>query len=237
MAPWTTQCAGPNGEPREPEPIFWQVRDALPGQESVYEHAWDELRIANENQPVGYPSSEAFVRQVWRGHGPYSMLLCETNCDTANEIGEWLCYIGKPPEWLSLGDWRDRFEHRLPNPLDSLTLVSFDPYLYSTHTFADGPKLYREDLDRTLGVLACEGPVIIQLSTYEARNNHQGAVITSVNSVLYSGGFGLAAVVRADKRMMSLVYAHGVNDELATQLAGLPDNFTNWLREVKRRMR
>lgn len=115
---------------------------------------------------------------------------------------------------------------------DALTLVSFDPYLYSTHTFDNGPNIYREDLVRTLDALACEGPFVIQLSTYEAQNNHQGAVISSVNSVLYGEGFGLAAVVRVNGRMMSLIYAREVG--WATELARLPDNFTNWLDEVER---
>ena len=221
-------------------PYFAQVQRNLPGQNSVYERAWHDLVPTN---PRAYPNSGAFVRKVWEHD--YSLLLCENRNETANEIDAWLPGTRYTPRCqranLSQGDWRDRFDDGLPTPndvglsADALTLVSFDPYLYSTNTFANGPNLYREDLARTLGALACEGPVIIQLSTYEAQNNHQGAVISSVNSVLYGGGFGLAAVVRVNGRMMSLIYAREV--EWAADLAGLPDNFTNWLDEVKRRMR
>ena len=223
MAPWATQCAGAGGNPKLPDTIFRRVRDGMPDPGSVYEQAWHCL--ADQHQQNGYPSSAAFVRQIW--NRPYSMLLCENNSATAHEIDEW---IRPDAEHLWAGDWRNRFENGLPNPPDSLTLVSFDPYLYSTHAFDNGPNLYREDLVRTLSALSCEGPAIIQLSTYESQNNHQVAVISSTNSVLYSGGFGLAAVVRVDGSMMSMVYVRGVG-ESAAQLAVLPENFTNWLSE------
>ena len=237
MAPWATQCAGPDGRPRAPDHIFRHVRNGLPGQGSVYERAWNGLRLANQNLPVGYPSSAAFVEHIWNGHGPYSMLLCETNPGTVAEIQEDL-----PRANLFPRDWMERFEDGLPSlndaglSPDSLTLVSFDPDMYSVHPRVRNPRyLYQHDLGVTVQALArIEGPVLIQLSTYSAQNNPQGEVIASVNAVLYGAGFVLAAVIRGDGHMMSLVYARGV--EWKADLAGLPHNFNIWLDEVMRQI-
>jgi len=143
------------------------------------------------------------------------------------------CRIAAPFE----GDWRDKFENGLPSshglglPQETLTLLSFDPYLYSIHTFENGPNLYREDLVRTLDALPHEGPAIVQLSTYEAQNNPQEAVISSINSALFPGGFTLAAIVRVNGHMMSLVYARYV--EWAADLAGLPGRFDAWYEAIR----
>lgn len=78
---------------------------------------------------------------------------------------------------------------------------------------------------RALGGVS--GGVLVQLSTYSANgNNPQGAVITSVNSILRSGGFTLAAVVRANGNMMSIVYARDVG--WVADLVGLPGQFNDW---------
>ena len=63
MAPWATT-------PKELKPEFSRVRNALPGQRSVCEEAWH--RLSDQRDP-GYPSSGAFVREVWEG--AYSLLL------------------------------------------------------------------------------------------------------------------------------------------------------------------
>ena len=206
MAPWATRCAGPDGEFREPNDIFQSVKDNLHRQGSHYEQAWGLLW--DREGPDGYPSSAAFVRQIWGPHGPYSMLLCETNLDTINEIDGW---IRRGAEALYPGNWRHRFAQGLPKPGsvglqdDSLTLVSFDPHSCSKRLRINRPNpnreiVYLEDLMLTQRVLySVKGTVIIQLSTYGTNGgNSQGAVISSVNSVLFRGGFALVAVVRVD---------------------------------------
>ena len=133
MAPWATQCAGPNGEPREPDVIFRSVKDDLHLRGSHYEQAWDQLW--DRKGPDGYPSSAAFVRKIWSDYGPYSVLLCEIDPGAADAISQWI----RPGEGcLFRGDWLQRFgqERGLPGPSDadleagSLTLVSFDPDMY-----------------------------------------------------------------------------------------------------------
>ena len=117
---------------------------------------------------------------------------------------------------------------------NSLTLVSFYPDKYDKNSpkARKARRLCRSDLGLARCALSdVKGPIIIQLSTY----NSQRDVILSTDSVLNSGDFDRAAKVRVDGNMMSLVYTRGV--EWAADLAGIPDNFTNWLREVKRRMR
>ena len=240
MAPWsTTRTASEINKFDSVKNCLW---NCPPGQNSVYERAWKNM--AHRRKREGYPSSAAFVRELWKG--PYSLLLCERASKTADEIADWLTDINKVPKCEAdgpfRGDWRDRFSEGLPNPYDmdlpedSLTLISFDPDLYSIHAFDNGekgkPKLYREDLDRTLNVLKrVEGPVIIQLSTYTNNGgNTQDRVISSVSSILFSCGFLLPAVVKANKggkRMMSLVYERDA--EWGYKLERLPNDFKNWL--------
>ena len=232
MAPWASRCAGAGGKPRLPDPIFRRVRDGMPDQGSVYEQAWH--RLAHQHQQNGYPSSAAFVRQVWNGQ--YSLLLCETDPNTVAEIQRDL-----PGANLYRQDWKMRFEfeHGLPSPddtglpCDSLTLISFDPDMYNRHPHTRNPRnLYKDDLELTVQALArVGGPILIQISTYSAdADNPQGAVISSVNSVLYIGGFTLAAVVRVDGNMMSLVYARNV--EWSAELADLSGRFAGWYEAI-----
>ncbi len=217
--------------------VFDSVRDALPGQESVYGQAWHRLIL---EQRDAYPNSAAFVRAVWKGD--YSMLLCELDPGTADEIDSWLPSVRKSPKCkganLFRGDWRTRFEKGLPGPNTaglpdgSLTLVSFDPYICSRNSPPRQHAGYLYPKDLRLGMRALDGVrggVLIQLSTYSANgNNPQGAVITSVDSALRSGGFTLATVVKANGSMMSMVYARDVG--WAADLAGLPGRFNKWRR-------
>ena len=223
MAPWATEC------PR-PDIRFRSVKKLLPGKGSVYEQAWGSL--SQRQQVDGYPNSAAFVRKIWKCQ--YSLLLCELCPTTAKEIDNWL----QPQEGkLFRGDWRNRFEEGLPTPCEvrlptnALTLVSFDPNMYSRHTpkRPDPARLYRTDLKLALRALdSVKGGILMQLSTYTANgNNPQGAVISSVNSVLRSGGFALAAVVRVDGNMMSVIFSRNV--KWAADLAGLPHQFEKWL--------
>ena len=190
-----------------------------------------------------YPNSAAFVTKVWKGD--FSLLLCETDPSTIEEITPWLKRVNKSARCksaeLSQGDWRDRFDEGLPSPSevglkdDSLTLVSFDPYMYNRHQLTK-PKnekqtgnLYPEDIELALCAISnLTGGILVQLSTYEANNrNPQGAVISSVNSIMAARAFTLCAVVWLNKKMMSLVYARNVSWK--AELADLPNRFEKWL--------
>lgn len=243
MSPRATVCTR-----KRPDAQFDTVRDELklPREKSRYERAWHNLAIQNAQRGPGYPSSAAFVREVW--NGAYSLLLCEKNQATAKEIKRWLDNVvskdtncRKEPE-LFPHNWRDRFrqDQGLPRPADpdnSLTLVSFDPHSYSKHpdgrpNTPDREILRPPDLELVVSALeGIEGGVLIQLSTYSNNGgNSQGTVICSANSTLRGGEFALAAVVKANygnnKRMMSLVYARKV--KWSAELAGLPGLFDKW---------
>ena len=231
MAPWATHCPGPTRE-------FLCVRNGLPGQESAYERAWHN--IARRHPTVGYPSSAAFVHEIW--NGPHSLLLCENDVPTANEIQTWLDTIqpssGCEDPMLLRGDWQDNlFLDPLPNPRDadppddSLTFISLDPDRYERDPVGlNRRNLYPRDLQRILGALeSAGGGVLLQISTYSRGNKNQdpqGAVVSSANSILTRGGFTLGALVWCNGDMMSLVYVRGV--AWAPMLAGLPQQFDNW---------
>ena len=232
MAPFATTCTWTT-------PAFNDVRDGLPGQGSVYEQAWDNLVPARRE---GYPSSAAFVQEVWgnlRGNY-YRLLLCETRPRTVDEIRAWLFAIRRAPGCvepdLFQGDWRRKFEEGLPSPPDlglpdySLTLVSFDPYSFRMEP-PQAPEpdgmLYQGDLELALQALqGVKGGVIIQMSTYSAWTNPQNEVRELVNEILDNGGFMLAAEVVESGDMMSLVYARNV--DWAVDIEGLPDRYLRW---------
>ena len=214
MAPHAHTRTGANAR-------FDLVRAGLPGQ-SVYEQAWHSLA---QQRKEGYPNSAAFVRGIWKGHS--SLLLCEMDAQTATEIDSWLSGSSE----LFRGDWRERFRMGLPNA--PLTMVSFDPDMYyrqSPHIL-NPRNLYPCDLKLALAALeGVRGGVIIQLSTYSrGRCNEapQGAVISSINSILTQGAFTLAGVVWANGDMMSLVYSRNV--AWSKELANLPGRFEEWL--------
>ncbi len=141
------------------------------------------------------------------------------------------------------GDWRKRFARGLPSPVDvglpdgSVTLVSFDPYKYSSNRRYDDIKLgksrtegdlYPDDLERTLTALAnVKGGIIIQISTYSTLDgNPQPIVVASINKILVGAHFNPPVEVVLDDRMMSLVYT--LNVPWAEELAKLPDCFQRW---------
>ena len=234
MAPWATECTRPDQK-------FESVKNDLPGKGSTYEQAWHSL--SQRNQKGGYPNSSAFVREVWKHN--YSLILCESDFQTAYEIEEWLPEARESPGCneakLFQCDWRERFVSRLPNPSEvglptgSLTMVSFDPTIYSSIYSPVSRRtkyLYRVDLGLALYALSgVTSPVVVQLSTYSASGkNPQNKVIESVNSVLMAGQFQQAAVIRVNGSMMSLVYAREV--DWADDFAGLPARFAEWQRQT-----
>ena len=218
--------------------VFNRVQTNLPGQKSTYEKAWQSLA---PKPSCGYPNSANFVRHIWRGH--FSMLLCEINPTTAEEIDSWLAGVRGMSNYknadLQPGDWRDTLNQGLPSLKDvslgddALTLVSFDPNEYN---IAGDPQqgdydMYPIDLGKVITSLsALEGGVLVQLSTYSrgnANQNKQGAVISSVTELFSAGGFLLAAVLWANGDMMSLIFTRNV--EWWRELAVLPSQFRLWL--------
>ena len=213
---------------------FDNVKNCLPSSgEWAYGLAWHQLAPHG-----GYPNSAAFVEHIWKGD--LSMLLCEIDRATCQEIEPWLLRVGdsdncKATE-LFCGDWLSRFEKGLPSPADvgladgSLTLVSFDPDMYNRNwRKRNSRNLYPYDLEKAMRAMdGLEGGALIQLHTYNVNDsNSQGAVISSVNQILAANDFQLLAVVPLDRSMMSLVYARNVS--WAYELADLPDRFDKWL--------
>ena len=243
MAPLATKKVGKPGLGKDK--LFKLAESRLPniGDLAVaYGQAWHQLTSGHCPPRKGYPNSAAFVEQLWEGD--FSMLLCETEPKTRKEIKSWLRRADKPERRkmakLFCGDWRDRFKKGLPSPVSakledgSLTLVSFDPYVCSQYKDVRDPKcgyLYIEDIELAMRAMAClHSNILIQLSTYSARNNLQGAVISSMNQVLVANDFRLLAIVHLDGHMMSLVYERDVS--WASELADLPGRFDEWLRQL-----
>ena len=231
--------------------IFSRVQDGLPGRRSAYECAWHKI---TPEPSCGYPNSANFVTQIWKGD--YSLLLCEQDAGIATDIEPWLCDVAlvsrcKEAE-LHPGDWRCRFNRGLPRPAwprlseDALTFLSFDPNKYDIagppdhsviDTWKDSFDLFPQDLDLIVkAICGIEGPVLIQLSTYDRGRrdeNPQCKVIRSVAGQLTrQTGFCRTALVRADGNMMSLIYTRNVGWH--RELAELPTRFTEWLRPFKR---
>ena len=222
---------------------FDSVLGGLPGAQSIYERAWYQLA-----RGVGYPSSAAFVNQVWTRD--FSMLLCEKDPATVSEIDAWLTTVQSQPRCkrakVFFGDWRDKFREGLPRPWQvglpdgSLTLVSFDPYMYNRTRQFDDPvhrregNLYPDDVRRALSAMySLTGGVLIQLSTYGTNDdNGPDDVIASLRCILQQENFIESAVVRVPARvgahqaMMSLVYTRNV--PWAEELANLHERFEGW---------
>ena len=245
MAPWATERDPHMGRSARQ---FNQVRDNIAQGVSAYERAWLGL-VPQQYRPHGYPNSAAFVHFLMEdlGNTDYSMLVCEKECRTADEIRGWLFAIRRSPNCqhakLFHGDWRDRFRRGLMPPGElglpdnSLTLVSFDPYSYRIAPpqmpEPDDGWLYAVDLNLVYERLAAiDGPTIMQLSTYGGGNNPHDQVIQQVNAILQNGqggGYGtfdMIAPVIEDDRMMALIYAREI--DWANQMDGLPATYTTW---------
>ena len=102
----------PDEKPGSSGPLFDRVRKGLPGP-SVYEQTWHNIDQNRE----GYPNSAAFVKKVWEGD--FSLLLCETDHSTIEELRPWLEGVQKSARCKSAelfqGDWRKRFDAGLPS--------------------------------------------------------------------------------------------------------------------------
>ena len=210
---------------------FDAVAGRLPGQNTEYERAWTALR----GPRIQYPSSGLFVRHLWQG--PLHLILCEAEKDTANEIGEWLQAVGPDTSWeFHRGDWRMRFHRGFPLMHFAAHLISFDPYMFDRHGPPAHPNpgnMWPSDIVRAgAAVLDLEpAPVVLQLSTYSANNaNGQDDVIASINPIFEAAGLELAATVRADGNMMSMVFTRDVPNIGNAQLQ---ERFEGWIEQAQ----
>ena len=212
---------------------FNGMRGGLRDAQSVYERAWYQLTPKH-----GYPNSANFVQHVWTRD--FSMLLCENNPATVTALDKWLPSVQGQPRCkrakVFFGDWRNRFREGLPRPWQvglsdgSLTLVSFDPDMYSLANQNCSRKLCPNDVQQTLlpALAGVPGPLTIQLSTYDSARGQaaQDDVIASVDPILAESRFTLAAKVKLNEDMMSLVYERDV--PWREELSNLPRRFDKW---------
>lgn len=211
--------------------LFDCAQARLPGERTAYEQAWHGLAPRGPK----YPNSAVFVAAVWRGR--YSLLLCESEPRTVQELQAWASDTEHVATCarveVSPGDWRKRFLQRVSISGD-LALFSFDPYMFDRHGSGRNPgNMNPADLDLlAAAVESTTAAVLVQLSTYSANNdNPQSAVTEVVASRLARVGFQMLAEVRADGNMMSLVL--GRNIGTAARISSLPARFESWLAGVK----
>ena len=216
---------------------FKAARACLPGQESIYEVAWQEL-VARERD--SYPNSANFVLQLWKGEILWA--LCEKNPNTVAEIDEWIDSHSELDRDRNVrlypGDWRENFEQKVRSIAneapkdDGVTILSFDPNKYDIEDKSSerSPDLFPSDIEIVLkAVCRLSGGLVIQLSTYSNSKgaNPQDLVLESLDSIFRSGELERAAVIKSDDNMMSLVYTRKVN--WANELEPLSECFREWL--------
>ena len=226
MAPRAMQRTESRGASRQ---TFDTVFVQLPGQESAYEKAWKRL----SPEPGTYPNSARFVTHLWPHADIASMLLCENNPESVLPLRHWARENEDLDVEIAFEDWRHRFQSRLPVEGD-LAFVSFDPDMFNRHQpKATNPRnMYPSDLSLIVEATnGCKGGVLLQLSTYSANNdNSQNEVIECISAGLRSGGLRLAACIRLDGNMMSLIYQRDV--EFSDELSDLPDRFAGWIKNT-----
>ena len=202
---------------------FDTLFEQLPGQESLYEQAWQELSLGLGT----YPNSANFVQHLWRLPGNCSMLLCEKDDETVSLLRSWASQLNGLNIEIANGDWRNRFQKGLPKP-KGLMFISFDPCMFNRHPRNISPgNMYQTDLDLLIKMTRSYPEILIQLTTYDVNdNNPQKRVIEDIRSKLTANGFGEVAIIRPSKKMMSLIYQRGLI--FIDELISLPHRFKNW---------
>ena len=204
---------------------FDTVFAQLPGQESLYEQAWQELSLG----PGTYPNSANFVQQLWHLPSNYSMLLCEVDDETVSLLRSWASQLNGLDIEIANEDWRNRFLKGLPKPR-GLMFITFDPCMFNRHPRIRSPgNMYQIDLDILIKMTRSYPEILIQLSTYDVNDdNPQERVIDVIRSKLTANGFGEVAIIRPSKskKMMSLIYQRGLT--FIDELNSLPHRFRNW---------
>jgi hypothetical protein len=227
MAPLATERfkSGPSAH------LFDHARDrAKP--DSTYERTWRSIVEERE----GYPNSAALVSALWLG--TYSMLLCEHDKATVQELREWALEEMKKPKCLDVviapGDWRQTFQRNGWESAD-LTVLSFDPDMFNRHGSDNGRNMAPSDLTLIAKTIEpVSGALLVQLSTYDVNDdNGQREVEGAVRSGLEVAGLQLVAVVSTDRKMMSLVLARGCEMPFMRAVAQLASQFNGWLTRLK----
>jgi hypothetical protein len=233
MAPW----AFPNSEDNAGlcRSVFVRAgaRLATIGTPCRFELAWKRLSVANG---FPYPSSAVFAAEEWKGS--LSIVVCEADLRTADEIEGWLALPQQQSRFqhsvLLRGDWRSS----LSNPLFLRTpteciFIEMDPMRYDTRVEADRnstdpASLYPDDVDLLVQSLAkSEVPVVLQISSFSNQRNFMplDSQRESLVSVLQTGGFSLCAEVRVMQHMASFVFTRGCQ----LPVAALGDSFNDWV--------
>ena len=199
---------------------------------STYEEAWRKIAAGTST----YPNSAQFVSSVWNGR--YSMLLCERDDATVDELRQWARTQESKPNCASVkvseGDWRRTLKQETWQSQD-LTMLSFDPDMFNRHGSDDGRKMTPSDLALVANTLTpVSGAVVVQLSTYDVNSdNSQKDVEPAIRAGLQMAALDLIAVVRTDGQMMSLVFGRSCDLAFVEEVVTLPGRFESWLTSLK----
>jgi hypothetical protein len=220
MSPYATRDSSPGPTSSD----FEVVRKLLPGRNSTFEQTWKDLSGVPR---VEYPTSAMFASQLWPG--PLHMVLCEKDEASAEQIIEWRATLPSNTQVeVHGGDWRPRFRRDFPR--SQACLVSFDPYVIVRENPAEtkAGNMYLCDLIRAASAILeiRSGPLLVQLSTYDARSNSHDEVLETVRWIMAAAGLSLIADVRADGHMMSMVFGRNFVQEPTA----LDEAFRRWLR-------
>jgi hypothetical protein len=223
MSPIATRS--PKATTDQTAPEFDRVRARLAEKRSPYERSWLSLSQSLRSE---YPSSAAFVCHRWETQ--LHLLLCEADPETADEIASWLSGLDADTTSFELhrGDWRERFLRAIPSTFDAY-YFSFDPNMYDRHNVRvpRAENMYSTDIPIVAAAIAGLPPVpiVLQLSTYSPNgSNSQPDVIDNVVPLFAGHGFALAACVRADNAMMSMIFTRDTSVE-----SSLAQRFKLWL--------
>lgn len=215
----------------KPSPSLFTHAQVRETPNSAYEEAWRRLVEGR----IGYPNSAAFVADLWKGC--CSMSLCDNDGPTALALKSWAVTQAEKPAgaraevWPE--DWRVGFSRRAANSKD-LTVLSFDPDLFTLHTSTSGREMTLSDIKT---IAAAVDPInrecVIQLSTYNSARglNRQTDVERTIAEGFRPSGLELLAVIRANKEMMSIVIGRG-SSSVASELAGLSERFDLWFENL-----
>lgn len=237
MAPWALPLKEENASPCQSVFLRAGARLTTSSPQSRYESSWKRLSVING---FPYPSSAVFAAEQWKGS--LSVVVCEADPRTADEIDGWLALPQPQSRFqhsvLLRGDWRTS----LSNPLFLRTpteciFIEMDPMRYSAKVLADRnstdpASLYPEDVDLLVhSLVSVDVPVVLQISSFSNHRNFMSldSQRQSLVSVLQTGGFSLCAEVRVMQQMASFVFTKGC------QLSGaaLGDLFNVWLRGIE----
>jgi hypothetical protein len=239
MAPWSVP--EPIGYSKVHSPrlhrrrYFDEVRRRLHGHStSLYERSW---RTLSSHFGLPYPSSALFSCDVWPRK--ISLLLCEAEPFVAKEIESW---FGLPEvearldqKMIRQGDWRVGLsQDAVSSFCPDVILAELDPMQFEHRNPAseqarNGALLYPDDMDRLVAVFQnVVTPTVLQVSSYDVNHDNSLTVVEpAIAGPLQAAGFALAAKIKPNEQMISLVYCRGLTIWQSPNI--LNQRFTNWL--------